>query len=219
MSIRPVKRIVQSKPTIEGAGVKLRRAFGFGDTAETDPFLLLDDFRNEQPGRLSRRLPLASAPRHRDRHLYSGRHRRTSRQPRQPRHARLRRRAMDDRRARHHASGNAAGRRARPHARLPALGQSSVVAQDDGAALSGRQGRRDPGDHRRRRHARARGVRRLLGQKRSGRRRRRRSALSRRLRAAGQAQDLQGRGRAPRLRLCVRRRRPASPMPPSRSAC
>jgi len=49
MSIRPVKRIVQSKPTIEGAGVRLRRAFGFGDTAETDPFLLLDDFRNDRP--------------------------------------------------------------------------------------------------------------------------------------------------------------------------
>ena len=49
MSIRPVKRIVQSKPTIEGAGVKLRRAFGFGETTETDPFLLLDDFRNDRP--------------------------------------------------------------------------------------------------------------------------------------------------------------------------
>ena len=49
MSIRPVKRIVEARPTIEGAGVKLRRAFGFGDTAETDPFLLLDDFRNERP--------------------------------------------------------------------------------------------------------------------------------------------------------------------------
>ena len=49
MSIRPVKRIVQSKPTIEGAGVKLLRAFGFGDTEETDPFLLLDDFRNDRP--------------------------------------------------------------------------------------------------------------------------------------------------------------------------
>jgi len=34
---------------MEGAGVKLRRAFGFGDTAETDPFLLFDDFRNERP--------------------------------------------------------------------------------------------------------------------------------------------------------------------------
>jgi len=49
MSIRPVKRIVQSKPTMEGAGVKLRRAFGFGNTNEFDPFLLLDDFRNESP--------------------------------------------------------------------------------------------------------------------------------------------------------------------------
>jgi len=49
MSIRPVKRIVSSKPTIEGAGVHLRRAFGFGDTTEFDPFLLLDDFRNGQP--------------------------------------------------------------------------------------------------------------------------------------------------------------------------
>src|SRR4029077_113472 len=49
MSIRPIKRIVQSKPAIEGAGVKLRRAFGFGDTGEFDPFLLLDDFRNDRP--------------------------------------------------------------------------------------------------------------------------------------------------------------------------
>jgi hypothetical protein len=49
MSIRPVKSITQSKPTIEGAGVKLRRAFGFGDTAAFDPFLLLDDFRNDRP--------------------------------------------------------------------------------------------------------------------------------------------------------------------------
>ena len=49
MSIRPVKRIVESLPTVEGAGVKLRRAFGFGDTAETDPFLLFDDFRNDRP--------------------------------------------------------------------------------------------------------------------------------------------------------------------------
>ena len=49
MSIRPVKRIVQSEPHIEGAGVKLRRAFGFGDTSEFDPFLLLDDFRNDNP--------------------------------------------------------------------------------------------------------------------------------------------------------------------------
>jgi hypothetical protein len=49
MSLRAVKQIYQTKPTIEGAGVKLQRAFGFGKTAEFDPFLLLDDFRNENP--------------------------------------------------------------------------------------------------------------------------------------------------------------------------
>jgi quercetin 2,3-dioxygenase len=49
MSIRPVKRVVQSKPTMEGAGVKLHRAFGFGETGEFDPFLLFDDFRNDRP--------------------------------------------------------------------------------------------------------------------------------------------------------------------------
>jgi redox-sensitive bicupin YhaK (pirin superfamily) len=49
MSIRPVKRIIESQPTMEGAGVKLHRAFGFGDTGDFDPFLLFDDFRNERP--------------------------------------------------------------------------------------------------------------------------------------------------------------------------
>jgi redox-sensitive bicupin YhaK (pirin superfamily) len=49
MSLRPVKRLVKSKPTLEGAGVHLRRAFGFGNTSDFDPFLLLDDFRNDIP--------------------------------------------------------------------------------------------------------------------------------------------------------------------------
>src|SRR5262245_20322562 len=49
MATRPVKRFVKAKPTLEGAGVRLRRAFGFGATADYDPFLLLDDFRNERP--------------------------------------------------------------------------------------------------------------------------------------------------------------------------
>ena len=49
MSIRPVKSVSQSQPVIEGAGVRLRRAFGFGNTSDFDPFLLLDDFRNENP--------------------------------------------------------------------------------------------------------------------------------------------------------------------------
>lgn len=50
MSIRPVKRIIPAAPTIEGAGVRLHRGFGFGTTNEFDPFLLFDDFRNDRPG-------------------------------------------------------------------------------------------------------------------------------------------------------------------------
>lgn len=49
VSIRPVKRLVEARPAIEGAGVHLRRAFGFGNTEDFDPFLLFDDFRNELP--------------------------------------------------------------------------------------------------------------------------------------------------------------------------
>ncbi len=49
MSIRPVKRVIAGKPTVEGAGVRLHRAFGFGETEEFDPFLLFDDFRNDDP--------------------------------------------------------------------------------------------------------------------------------------------------------------------------
>jgi len=49
MSIRPVKRVSQSVPTMEGAGVRLRRAFGFGDTSDFDPFLMMDDFRGDRP--------------------------------------------------------------------------------------------------------------------------------------------------------------------------
>ncbi len=49
MSIRPVKQMIKAQPTMEGAGVHLRRAFGFGKTEDFDPFLLFDDFRNERP--------------------------------------------------------------------------------------------------------------------------------------------------------------------------
>ncbi|HTV83058.1 MAG TPA: pirin family protein [Acidobacteriaceae bacterium] len=49
MSLRPVKEILSTRPALEGAGVRLERAFGFGRTKEFDPFLLLDDFRNERP--------------------------------------------------------------------------------------------------------------------------------------------------------------------------
>ncbi|TDT75086.1 hypothetical protein BDE40_1812 [Litoreibacter halocynthiae] len=49
MSIRPVTSTSAAVPTLEGAGVKLHRAFGFQDPTMLDPFLLFDDFRNERP--------------------------------------------------------------------------------------------------------------------------------------------------------------------------
>ena len=49
MSIRPVSRVIQAQPTMEGAGVHLHRAFGFSEPEMADPFLLFDDFRNDVP--------------------------------------------------------------------------------------------------------------------------------------------------------------------------
>ena len=49
MAIRPVRKLAKAVPALEGAGVRLRRAFGFGDPSEFDPFLLLDDFRGDRP--------------------------------------------------------------------------------------------------------------------------------------------------------------------------
>ncbi|WP_029057969.1 pirin family protein [Stappia stellulata] len=49
MSVRPVTHVSAAQPTLEGAGVKLHRAFGFGEPTAHDPFLLFDDFRNEHP--------------------------------------------------------------------------------------------------------------------------------------------------------------------------
>jgi hypothetical protein len=49
MSIRPVLETRLARPTLEGAGVHLHRAFGFADPSECDPFLLFDDFRGERP--------------------------------------------------------------------------------------------------------------------------------------------------------------------------
>lgn len=47
--IRRIQRVAKSKPTIEGAGVRLKRAFGFHEAPLLDPFLLLDDFGSENP--------------------------------------------------------------------------------------------------------------------------------------------------------------------------
>ncbi len=49
MSFRPVTSATRAQPTMEGAGVHLHRAFGFGEPAESDPFLLFDDFRGDAP--------------------------------------------------------------------------------------------------------------------------------------------------------------------------
>jgi redox-sensitive bicupin YhaK (pirin superfamily) len=49
MSFRAVKSESVARPTMEGAGVHLHRAFGFGEPSESDPFLLFDDFRNDDP--------------------------------------------------------------------------------------------------------------------------------------------------------------------------
>ncbi len=49
MSLRPVLETRTAQPTMEGAGVHLHRAFGFQDPSELDPFLLFDDFRNDDP--------------------------------------------------------------------------------------------------------------------------------------------------------------------------
>ena len=46
---RKIRKVMRSKPTIEGAGVRLRRAFGTSEVPELDPFLLLDDFRSDDP--------------------------------------------------------------------------------------------------------------------------------------------------------------------------
>ena len=48
MSLSPIRRTSHATPTREGAGVNLHRAFGFGDTDLTDPFLLFDDFRGDR---------------------------------------------------------------------------------------------------------------------------------------------------------------------------
>ena len=57
MSIRPIKHVRQAQPALEGAGVKLHRAFGFYGAREFDPFLLLDDFRNEDPNDYQKGFP------------------------------------------------------------------------------------------------------------------------------------------------------------------
>ena len=55
--MRDVKLLKQAEPKLEGAGVHLHRAFGFGETELYDPFLLFDDFRNDDPKQFEKGFP------------------------------------------------------------------------------------------------------------------------------------------------------------------
>jgi redox-sensitive bicupin YhaK (pirin superfamily) len=57
MTFRPVTSTRLAQPTLEGAGVHLHRAFGFGEPEASDPFLLLDDFRNDDPAQFEKGFP------------------------------------------------------------------------------------------------------------------------------------------------------------------
>ena len=57
MSFRAVTSTSRARPTVEGAGVHLHRGFGFGDPTAFDPFLLFDDFRNDDPAAYARGFP------------------------------------------------------------------------------------------------------------------------------------------------------------------
>jgi redox-sensitive bicupin YhaK (pirin superfamily) len=47
--VREVERVLRAYTTVEGAGVRLHRAFGYYELPQFDPFLMLDDFRSDKP--------------------------------------------------------------------------------------------------------------------------------------------------------------------------
>ena len=200
--------------------MRLRRAFGFGNTDDFDPFLLLDDFRNERPATTtwpasrgirtaaSRPSPTCSPARSSTATAWATRA------------------SLGAGDVQWMTAGSGILHQEMPQgdptgrmhgfqlwANLP------VVAQDDRAALPGRHGARHPRGHRRRRHDGARDVRGVLGQDGAGRGRRGRPALPRRLGAAGRAEAPRRRDVAPRLRLRVRGIGHASATRRSRAPC
>jgi len=56
-TVRKIKKVWKSRPTIEGAGVHLKRGFGNYEVPQLDPFLLLDDFRSENPAHYLKGFP------------------------------------------------------------------------------------------------------------------------------------------------------------------
>lgn len=57
MKTRSIKKLLKPTPVLEGAGVHLKRAFGYYEIPQFDPFLLMDDFRNEDPGKYLKGFP------------------------------------------------------------------------------------------------------------------------------------------------------------------
>ena len=111
--IRKINKVWQSKPTMEGAGVHLHRAFGYHQVPQFDPFLLLDDFRSDDPADY-----LKGFPWHPHRGIETityvlARRGGARRQHGQPGRNRPGRRPVDDGRQRHHPPGDAQGRRRR----------------------------------------------------------------------------------------------------------
>jgi redox-sensitive bicupin YhaK (pirin superfamily) len=49
--VRTIRKVWRAKPVVEGAGVHLKRVFGYPEAPQLDPFLLLDDFRSEDPAK------------------------------------------------------------------------------------------------------------------------------------------------------------------------
>ncbi len=54
---REIAKVRKSQPTIEGAGVHLKRAFGYSQVPQFDPFLMLDDFRSDTPAHYLKGFP------------------------------------------------------------------------------------------------------------------------------------------------------------------
>src|SRR6186997_1102186 len=139
MSIRPVKEVIESVPTMEGAGVALRRAFGFGTTSDFDPFLLFDDFRNDNPDAY-----LAGFPWHPHRGIETITYVLAGTVEHGDSLGNRGQMGAGDVQW-HPASGDAERRSAGAHARVSALVESSVFIEDDQTTLSGHRGGRHPG--------------------------------------------------------------------------
>ena len=133
---RKIRKVIRSKPTIEGAGVHLRRAFGYSEVPELDPFLLLDDFRTDDPRHYLKGFPW---------HPHRGIETITYVLDGNVEHGdsmgnkgviASRGCAVDDGRQRYYSPGDAERRRVGPDGRFSALGQSSRLPQNDGPPLS-----------------------------------------------------------------------------------